>query len=154
MKRSKALYLLTPVTIALLAGCAAPTDESELSPTEEVSSPLISGDIDLAAPAPKLEFATPYQSKITAQVKLTGLAPGATGTLTYSLGRQAYRHPYFRRTEVRTVTLEAGATEISDSVSAICNGTRLPYTWYITGTLTTSAGSVEIQGARTGVRCM
>lgn len=161
MKLSNAFRLIF-AGVALLSGCAASTDESsssmggdevDSSQTGEVTSELISGNVELTAPAPDVEVISGAQSRITAHVKLTGLAPGATATLTYSLGRQAFRHLYRSQTEIRTVTLANGTTEITDSVSTLCSTTRLPYTWFITGTLTTSSGSVEIQGSRRGVRC-
>ncbi len=145
--------IVTSATVMLIVGCGLGSDEADQQSISAATQQLISADVELDAPAPQFDFGSPYQSTMTATVKLRGLVPGASGTITYSLGRQAYRHPYFSRTDVRTVTLEPGMTEVTDSVSTICTSTRLPYTWYITGTLTTSTGTVAIQGARTGARC-
>ncbi len=159
MKWIQAMRLLTPVALVLLSGCAAATngevesDESVELQTNETSSELVSGNVDMIAPAPPVTNVTPAGATITSSVTLKALAPGATATLTYSLGRQAFRHAYYSQTEVRTVVLRAGMTEITDTVSTPCSSTRLPYTWFITGTLTTSAGSFAVQGERRGARC-
>lgn len=162
MTPHQAVKFVALATAASLWGCGmgadtlAPEVMPDVDETEidESLAELISGNVELTARAPLVEVISPAQSKVTATVKLTGLTPGATGTLTYSLGRQAFRHPYVVRSETRTVTLQAGVTEIADSVSVFCRSTRLPYTWFITGTLTTSGGTIAVQGNRVGARCM
>lgn len=151
MKFSSMCKLATLAASASLFACGIGTEAREA--VDENVSELISGNVDFSAPAPLVEVISGAQSRVTAKVKLKGLTPGAAGTLTYSLGRQAFRHPYFSQTEVRTVTIPAGATEITDTVSTLCSSTRLPFTWFITGKLTTSAGTIDVQGSRAGARC-